>query len=215
LRVPDQGIAHAAAVPVRIDADTLAAYAGTYRLGSSSSRDMQAPFEFGGLGVNVAIERGRLKVVSPIPGMPSAKAGIVAGDIITHLDDAATQGLSLNEAIEKMRGPVDTAIRLRIARNGQDGPIEVPLVRAQIRLQGTADLQVVSKDGHLLIEASGDLPLLDFEKGAAIPVVPMSSNEFFVDGGDHTRLAFQRDGAGPMRLVLNPGPWQITGERIN
>jgi hypothetical protein len=67
----------------------------------------------------------------------------------------------------------------------------------------------------LLIEASGDLPLLDFEKGAAIAVVPTSSNEFFVDGGDHTRLAFLRDGAGPMRLVLNPGPWQITGQRIN
>jgi CubicO group peptidase (beta-lactamase class C family) len=215
LRVPDQGVADAAAVPVRIDADTLADYAGTYRLGSSSSRDIQAPFEFGGLGVNVAIERGLLKVVSPIPGMPAAKAGIVAGDIITHLDDAATQGLSLNEVIEKMRGPVDTAIRLRIARNGQDGPIEVPLVRAQIRLQGTADLQVVNKDGQLLIEASGDLPLLDFEKGAAIAVVPMSSNEFFVDGGDHTRLAFLRDGAGPMRLMLNPGPWQITGQRIN
>ena len=91
----------------------------------------------------------------------------------------------------------------------------MPLVRAQIRLQGAADLQVVNKDGHLLIQASGDLPVLDFEKGAAITVVPMSSNEFFVDGGDHTRLAFLRDGAGPMRLVLNPGPWQITGQRIN
>ena len=58
--------------------------------------------------------------------------------------------------------------------------------------------------------------MLDFEKGAAIPVVAMSSNEFFVDGGDHTRLAFLRDGAdATMRLVLNPGPWQITGQRIN
>ena len=152
---------------------------------------------------------------SPIPGMPAAKAGIMAGDIITHLDDAATQGLSLGQAIEKMRGPVNTKVRLRIVRKGQDGPIELPLVRAQIRLQGTADLQVVNKDGHLLIEASGELPVLDFEKGAAVPLVPMSSNEFFVDGGDHTRLAFLRDGPGPMRLVLNPGPWQITGQRIN
>jgi CubicO group peptidase (beta-lactamase class C family) len=215
LRVPDQGIPQAAAAPARIDADTLAAYAGTYRLGSSSSRDMQAPFEFGGLGVNVAVERGLVTVLSPVPGMPAAKAGIMAGDIITHLDDAATQGLSLDEVIEKIRGPVNTAIRLRIARKGQDEPIEMPLVRAEIRLQGAADLQVVNKDGQLLIEASGDVPILDFEKGAAIPVVPVSSNEFFVDGGDHTRLAFLRDGAGPMRLVLNPGPWQITGQRIN
>jgi C-terminal processing protease CtpA/Prc len=176
---------------------------------------MQVPRELGGLGLDVAMEQGIVKVKSPIPGMPAAKAGIMAGDIITHLDDAATQGLSLGQAIEKMRGPVNTPVRLRIVRKGQDGPIELSLVRAQIRLQGAADLRVVSKDGQLLIEASGDLPLLDFEKGAATTVVPTSSNEFFVDGGDHTRLAFLRDGAGPMRLVLNPGPWQIMGQRIN
>ena len=214
-RDPDQGIPQAAMAPVTIDAATLAAYAGTYTFSSTSSRDMQVPHEYGGLGVNVAIEAGLVKVVSPIPGMPAAKAGIMAGDIITHLDDAGTQGLPLNQAIERMRGPVDTQVRLRIVRKGQDGPIEVPLVRARIRLQGAADLQVVNKDGHLLIEARGDLPVLDFEKGAAIPIVPISNNEFFVEGGDHARLAFLRDGAGPMRLVLNPGPWQITGQRIN
>jgi hypothetical protein len=216
-RVPDQGVPVAAAAPVRIDSDTLAAYAGTYRLGSPSSRDMQVPREFGGLGVDVAIENGQVKVVSPIRGMPAAKAGIIAGDIITHLDDAAIQGLSLNQAIEKMRGPVNTKVRLRIVRKGQDGPIEVSLVRAQIRLQGAADLEVVvNKDGHLLIEASGTLPVLDFEKGAAITVVPMSSNEFFVDGGDHTRIAFLSEGGGKATgVVLNPGPWQITGQRIN
>ena len=214
-RVPDQGVTASAVAPVTIDATTLAAYAGTYTFPSTSSRDMQMPREFGGLGVNVAIEGGLVKVVSPIQGMPAAKAGIMAGDIITHLDDAGTQGLPLNQAIEKMRGPVDTQVRLRIVRKGQDGPIEVPLVRARIRLPGTAALQVVDKDGRLLIEASSDLPILDFEKGAAIAVVPTSNNEFFVDGGDHTRLAFLHDGAGPMRLVLNPGPRQITGQRIN
>jgi CubicO group peptidase (beta-lactamase class C family) len=214
-RVPDQGVAASATAPVTIDAATLSAYAGTYAFSSTSSRDMQAPREFGGLGVEVAIEHGLVKVKSPIPGMPAAKAGIMAGDLITHLDDAATQGLSLGHAIEKMRGPVNTKVRLRIVRKGQDGPIELSLVRAQIRPQGLADLRVVNKDGQLLIEASGDLPVLDFEKGAAITAVPTSSNEFFVDGGDHTRLAFLRDGPGPMRLVLNPGPWQITGQRIN
>jgi CubicO group peptidase (beta-lactamase class C family) len=215
-RVPDQGVTASAVAPVTIDAATLAAYAGTYRLGSLSSRDMQVPREFGGLGVNVAIEGGLVKVVSPIQGMPAAKAGIMAGDIITHLDDVATQGLSLNQAIERMRGPVNTEVRLRIVRKGEDGPIEVALVRAQIRPQGAADLQVVNKDGHLLIETRGDLPVLDFEKGTAIPIIPMSNNEFFVDGGDYTRLAFLRDGSGkPTSLVLNPGPWQITGQRIN
>jgi CubicO group peptidase (beta-lactamase class C family) len=214
-RVPDERVAASTIAQVTIDAAILAAYAGTYTFYSTNSRDVQMPRAFGGLGLDVAIERGIVKVKSPIPGTPAAKAGIMAGDIITHLDDATTQGLSLNQAIEKMRGPVDTAVRLRIVRKGQDGPIELSLVRAQIRLQGAADLQVAIKDGKLLIEASGGLPVLDFEKGAAIAVVPMSSNEFFVDGGDHTRLAFLREGAGPMRLVLNPGPWQITGQRIN
>jgi CubicO group peptidase (beta-lactamase class C family) len=215
LRVPDQGVTASAAAPVTIGAAKLAAYAGTYTFSSTSSRDMQVPARFGGLGIEVAIEHGLVTVVSPTRGMPAAKAGIMAGDIITHLDDAAIQGVSLSQAIEKMRGPVNTKVRLRIVRKGQDGPIEVPLVRAQIRLQGTADLQVVNKDGRLLIEASGDLPVLDFEKAVAIAVIPTSSNEFFVDGGDHTRLAFLPDEAGPMRLVLNPGPWQITGQRIN
>jgi len=214
-RVPDQGVRVSAVAPATIDTAALSAYAGTYTFSSTSSRDMQVSREFGGLGVDVAMEHGLVKVKSSIPGMPAAKAGIMAGDIITHLDDAATQGLSLNQAIEKMRGPANTTVRLRIIRKGQNGPIEASLVRAQIRPQRAADLQVVDKGGHLRIEASGDLPILDFEKGAAITVVPMSSNEFFVDGGDHTRLAFLRDGGGPMRLVLNPGPWQITGQRIN
>jgi hypothetical protein len=213
-RVPDQGAAALAVAPVTIDAATLAAYAGTYTFSSTSSRDMQE-VKFGGLGVDLAMEQGLVKVVSPIRGMPAAKAGIVVGDIITHLDDVAIQGVSLGQAIEKMRGPVDTKVRLKIVRKGQDGPIEVSLVRAQIRLPGAADLQVVNKDGHLLIEASGDLPILDFAKGAAITVVPTSNNEFFVDGDDHTRIAFLRDGTAPMRLVLNPGPWQIMGQRIN
>jgi hypothetical protein len=60
------------------------------------------------------------------------------------------------------------------------------------------------------------LPVLDFEKGAPIAVVPMSRDEFFVDGGDHTRLAFLHDEAGKATgLVLNPGPWQIRGQRVN
>jgi hypothetical protein len=74
---------------------------------------------------------------------------------------------------------------------------------------------VLSTPGKLQIDASG-APILDFEKGAPITVVPMSSNEFFVDGGDHTRMAFLHDRAGkPTDLVLNPGHWQITGQRIN
>jgi len=106
---------------------------------------------------------------------------------------------------------------LKVARKGQDGPIELTIVRAVIRPEvAGSDLQVAVKDGKLLIEGKGALPVLDFELGAPIAAVPMSSNEFVVDGGDHTRMAFLHEGADKATsLVVNPGPWQITGQRIN
>jgi hypothetical protein len=216
-RVPDQGALDAAASALRIDADALAAYAGTYRFASSSARDRQEYPEFGGLGIDVAMKNGVLNVVSPFRDMPAAKAGVLSGDVITHVNDEPTQGMDLNQALEKMRGPANTTIRLKIVRKGQDVPIELEIVRAPIRRTANgAALQVAVKDGTLQIEASGALPVLDFEKGTPVTVVPMSRDEFFVDGGDHTRLAFLHDEVGKMTgLVLNPGPWQITGQRIN
>jgi CubicO group peptidase (beta-lactamase class C family) len=208
--VPDQGVP--ASAPAAMDQAARAAFEGTYTFTSFSSRDRQEPFV--GVGVRIEMRDGLLKVLSPIQDSPAAKAGVVANDIITHLDGVATQGMTLSQALEKMRGPVNTAVRLRIARKGQDVPIELTIVRAGIRLAG-AELQVAVNDGKLLIDAIG-APVLDFEKGAPITVVPMSSNEFLVDRGEHTRLAFERDEAGKAtRLVLNPGPWQIAGRRIN
>ena len=83
-----------------------------------SFRDMQVQTrgEFGGLGIEVTMEDGLVKVVAPIDETPAAKAGVMANDIITHLDDEAVQGLTLNQAVEKMRGPVNTKIKLRIMR---------------------------------------------------------------------------------------------------
>jgi hypothetical protein len=215
--VPDQGAP--ASAPAPIDQAALAAFEGTYRFVSSSSRDRQerAPREFGGLGIEVAIQHGLLKVLSPIRDAPAAKAGVMPNDIITHLDDEATQGMTINQALDKMRGPVDTAVRLKIARAGRDQPIELRILRAVIRPQAAgSDLQVAVRDGKLQVESSGPLPVLDFENGAPIAVVPTSSNEFLVDGADRTRLAFLPDAAGkPTSLVVNPGPWQITGQRIN
>ncbi|HWZ11118.1 MAG TPA: PDZ domain-containing protein, partial [Xanthobacteraceae bacterium] len=96
-----------------------------------SFRDMQVQTrgEFGGLGIEVTMEDGLVKVVAPIDETPAAKAGVMANDIITHLDDEAVQGLTLNQAVEKMRGPVNTKIKLRIMRKGGDKPIEVTIVR--------------------------------------------------------------------------------------
>ena len=99
-------------------------------------RDMQVQTrgEFGGLGMEVTMEDGLVKVVAPIDDTPAAKAGVMANDIITHLDDEAVQGLTLNQAVEKMRGPVNTKIKLRIMRKGGDKPIEVTIVRDVIRV---------------------------------------------------------------------------------
>src|SRR5881275_3276965 len=104
---------------------------------AKSFRDMQIQTrgEFGGLGIEVTMEDGLIKVVSPIDDTPASKAGIMANDIITNLDDEAVQGLTLNQAVEKMRGPVNTKIRLKIIRKGQDNPIEVTLVRDNIRVR--------------------------------------------------------------------------------
>jgi hypothetical protein len=216
-RIPDQGVPDAAADVLRIDADALAAYTGTYRFASPSARDRQDYPEFGGLGIDVAMKNGVLNVVSSFRDMPAAKVGVLSGDVITHLDGEPTQGIDLNQAIDKMRGPVNTTLRLKIVRKGRDAPIEFEIVRAPIRRAATgADLQVAVKNGKLQIENIGALPVLDFEKGASIAVVPMSRDEFFVDAGDHTRLAFLHDGSGKTAsLVLNPGAWQIIGQRVN
>jgi carboxyl-terminal processing protease len=102
-----------------------------------SFRDMQVQTrgEFGGLGIEVTMEDGLVKVVAPIDDTPAAKAGVMANDIITKLDDEQVQGLTLNQAVEKMRGPVNTKIKLTIMRKGQDKPIEVNIVRDVIRVK--------------------------------------------------------------------------------
>ena len=79
------------------------------------------------------MENGLIKVVTAIDEMPAAKAGIMAEDIITELDDEEVQGLTLKQAAEKMRGPVGTGIKLTIIRKGRDEPIEVSITRDVIR----------------------------------------------------------------------------------
>jgi carboxyl-terminal processing protease len=91
--------------------------------------------EFGGLGIEVTMEDGLIKVVAPIDETPAAKAGILANDLITQLDGEQVQGMTLNQAIEKMRGSVNTKIKLTIMRKGQDKPIEVSLTREVIRVR--------------------------------------------------------------------------------
>src|SRR5262249_17801195 len=104
---------------------------------SKSFRDLQVQTrgEFGGLGIEVTMEDGLIKVVAPIDETPAAKAGIMANDIITHLDDAPVQGLTLNQAGEKGRGPQNPTIKLNTMRKGQEKPIEISITRAGIQVR--------------------------------------------------------------------------------
>jgi carboxyl-terminal processing protease len=106
-------------------------------LDTKSFRDMQVQTrgEFGGLGIEVTMEEGLIKVVTPIDDTPASRAGVMAGDVITHIDDEPVQGLTLNQAVEKMRGAVNSSVRLKIARKGASDALELKLTRDVIRIR--------------------------------------------------------------------------------
>jgi len=106
-------------------------------LDPKSLRDMQSQVngQFGGLGIEVTMEDGLIKVVTPIDDTPAAKAGLRAGDIITQLDNDPVQGLTLNQAVDKMRGAPNTKINLKIMRKGVDKPLDIAVVRDIIRVR--------------------------------------------------------------------------------
>jgi carboxyl-terminal processing protease len=95
---------------------------------------IQTKGEFGGVGIEVTQEDGLIKVISPIDDTPAAKAGLKTGDYIAAIDGAAIQGMPLNDAIDKMRGPVGTKVTLTILRNGEKKPFDVSLMRAVIHV---------------------------------------------------------------------------------
>ncbi len=96
---------------------------------------VQTRGEFGGLGIEVTMEDGFVKVVSPIDDTPADRAGIMAGDYITHLDGEGVLGLTLGDAVEKMRGPVNTDIVLTVVREGADEPLEITVTRDIITIK--------------------------------------------------------------------------------
>ena len=106
-------------------------------MNAKAFKDMQIQTkgEFGGLGIEVSEDKGVIKVVSPIDDTPAARAGIKPGDIITALDGKTVIGLSLNDAVDRMRGPPNSKIVLTIKRQDIDKPIEVPLIRETIHIQ--------------------------------------------------------------------------------
>jgi carboxyl-terminal processing protease len=102
---------------------------------SFEEMQVQTKGEFGGLGIEVTMENGVVKVVSPIDDTPAFRAGIQAGDLIVNLDGEPVMGLTLSEAVERMRGPVDTPITLTIVREGTEAPFDVTLKRDVIQIQ--------------------------------------------------------------------------------
>ena len=119
-----------------------------------SFRDMQVQTrgEFGGLGIEVTMEDGLVKVVAPIDDTPAAKAGVMANDIITKFDNEQVQGLTLNQAVEKLRGPVNTKIKLTILRKGSDKPIEVTIVRDVIRVKSVRSHSEGDDVGYIRVD---------------------------------------------------------------
>ena len=110
---------------------------------------VQTKGEFGGLGIEVTMENGLVKVVSPIDETPAAKAGIQSGDYISHIDEEAVMGLTLSEAVDKMRGPVNTPILITVIRKGEE-PFDVKIVRDIIKIT-SVKIQVHEEVGYLRI----------------------------------------------------------------
>lgn len=105
-------------------------------LNAKHFRDMQVQTrgEFGGLGIEVTMENGVVKVVAPIDDTPASRAGLQTGDLITHLDSEQILGLTLQQAVEKMRGPVKTPLILTVVRKGEEEPLKIKIVRDVIRI---------------------------------------------------------------------------------
>jgi len=122
-------------------------------LDADAYKDLQVSTqgEFGGLGIEVGMEDGFVKVVAPIEDTPAWKAGVKAGDIVIKLDDTPVKGLTLNDAVKKMRGKPKTAIRLTIIRKGEAKPLEITIIRDKIKVQSVKSKMVEPGFGYLRV----------------------------------------------------------------
>jgi CubicO group peptidase (beta-lactamase class C family) len=219
LTIPEPSSFAPPSVPTILSPEALADYVGTYDFGASvSSRDRQglADGKTGWLGIEtfVALEQEGLRINRPDPGAPATKAGVTAGDLITELDGSPIKGLSLAHVLAKLRGPANTTIKMKIVHKGRDSASDLSVVRAARRVNAV-QLQLRVEQGELVAEATGAWPILEFEKGKPVPIVAISGDEFRVDGGDHSRIAFVRDSTGKVSgAVLNPGRWEQRGVRV-
>jgi carboxyl-terminal processing protease len=145
--------------------------------------------EFGGLGIEVTMEEGIIKVISPIDDTPAAKAGILANDYIVELDGVQVQGLSLDEAVGKMRGPIGSSIKITVLREGVEQPLSFELQRAVIAMRAVR----WSMEGDVAI-----LRLSKFSEQAYVGIQTAI-----------TDIYAERNGVAPKGIILdlrnNPG----------
>ncbi|MBK7766601.1 MAG: S41 family peptidase [Sulfuritalea sp.] len=122
-------------------------------LDADSFKDLQVSTqgEFGGLGIEVGMEDGFVKVVAPIDDTPAQRAGLKPGDLIIKLDDTPVKGLTLNDAVKKMRGKPKTEIRLTVVRKGEPKPFEVALIREKIKVQSVKSKLLEGGYGYLRV----------------------------------------------------------------
>lgn len=200
------------------NAAPLTDYVGRYDFGGSASSLDRQIFVADGNGwtglKSVVVETDGLRVIKPVDGGPAARAGVLAGDLITAIDDASIRGQTLEAALRRIPGPVNAKIKLKIARETQSDPVVVAFAREAVPSHSVA-LRIRITDGKLVVEATGAWSVLDFDKGEPTPVAALSKDEFRVEGGDHTRIKFIRDAAGKVSgAVLNPGRWEQHGALV-
>ena len=152
--------------------------------------------EFGGLGIEVTMEEGVIKVVSPIDDTPAARAGIMANDFIIELDGVQVQGLTLDEAVAKMRGPIGTSIKVTVFREGVEQPLDFELTRAVIAMRAVRWTMEGGEE-----EGEGDVAVLRLSR---------FSEQAFVGIEKALQDIFEaRDGVAPKGIILdlrnNPG----------
>ena len=145
--------------------------------------------EFGGLGIEVTMENGYVKVISPIDDTPAQKAGVRPGDFITHIDDTDVLGLSLTEAVDLLRGPVGKSITIKVVRIGQEDTIDITLKRAVITVQAVK----YRREGDV-----GYIRLISFSEQADKGIKD-AINSLFREIGENNTIGFILD------LRSNPG----------
>ena len=195
-------------------------------LDQEAFREMQVSTQgkFGGLGIEVGMEDGFVKVISPIDDTPASRAGVMAGDLIVKLDDLAVKGLTLNDAVKQMRGKPDTKIRLTIVRKGEANPLEITLTRAIIEIQsvksttlepgyayfrvtqfqeGTGELLARAIETHVKGSMKGIILDLRNDPGGLLTSA-VAVTAMFVDSG---KLVVYTDGrAEDSKMRLNASP---------